>query len=105
MENYINSRLYHYLSKDFIDNIIKYKIYKIYKLEDSPIHLSKYNIFFFDIVRGEYDLYFHNNQENEYISRFLLDSDSSNYLHNINCYNLLLCSIVFYEKGTKQKII
>lgn len=47
MENYINSRLYHYLAKNFIDNIIKYKIYKIYKLEDSPIHLSKYNIFFF----------------------------------------------------------
>jgi hypothetical protein len=101
MENYINSRLYHYLAKNFIDNIIKYKIYEICKLEDSPAHLSKYNIFSFDIVRGDYDLCFHNNQENEYIPRFLLDGDSSNYLHNINCYNLLLCSTVFYEKETK----
>ena len=98
MENYINSRLYHYLSKDFIDGIIKYKIYENYKLKDSPIHLSKYNIFSFSVVRGEYDLYFHNNQENEYIPRFLLDSDSSNYFHNINYYNLLLCSTIFYEK-------
>ena len=56
MENYINSRLYHYLSKDFIDNIIKYKIYEIYKLEDSPIHLSKYNIFF-SILLGENMIY------------------------------------------------
>lgn len=105
MENYINSRLYHYLSKDFIDGIIKYKIYENYKLKDSPIHLSKYNIFSFSVVSGEYDLYFHNNQENEYIPRFLLDSDSSNYLHNINCYNLLLYSTIFYEKENKQKII
>lgn len=51
MENYINNKLYYYFLNYFIDNIIKYKVYKIYSIKDSPINLGQYTIFSFDVAK------------------------------------------------------
>lgn len=89
----LNDKLYYYFQKYFIDKIIKYKIREIYKLDCFP---DKYNIFSFYVAKGTDQLYFSNNYKINNVLKYFLNYENN--LYNINCYNLLLCSAIFYEK-------
>lgn len=48
------------------------------------------------LLKKDNQLYFYDNGRIEYITKYFLDC--KNNLNMINCYNLLLCSAIFYEK-------